>query len=75
MIKDRSRKTTGQVTDTAIGGCRNMIDMFSNCRNTIMAGCAVTDYTGVIENRTGKTGCAMTNTAVLGGGDMRRRLR
>lgn len=75
MIKDRSRKTAGQVTDTAIGGCRHMIDMLSNRRNTIMAGCAVTDYAGMIENRAGKTGCAMTNTAILGGGDMRWRLR
>lgn len=40
-----------------------------------MAGRAVTDYVGMIEDRAGKAGCAMTDTAILGGGDMRSRLR
>jgi hypothetical protein len=40
-----------------------------------MTGFAVADCPGMIENRTGKAGCIMTNTAILGGGDMRRRLR
>jgi len=75
MIKDRIGKTTGHVTDTAIGARRNMIDMLSDRRNTIMAGSAVTDYAGVIVNRAGKTVCIMTNSAILGGGDMRIRLR
>lgn len=74
MIIDRSGEATGYVTDTAIGGRRNMIGMFSDCLDTIMAGSAVTDYAGMIENRAGETGCVMTNTAVLAGDDMRRRL-
>lgn len=74
MIKDSSGKTAGYVTDTAVIGRRYMIDMLTDCRNTIVAGSAVTDYTGMIEYRAGETGCAMTNAAVLVGGDVRRRL-
>ena len=74
MIEDRSGKTAGYVADTAVIGRRYMIDMLTDCRNTIMAGSAVTDYAGMIEYRTGEAGCAMTNAAVLVGGDMRSRL-
>lgn len=75
MIEYRGCKATGQVTDTAIGGCRNMTDILTDCRNTIVTGRAVTGYAGMIEDRTGKTGCVMANTAILGGGDVSRRLR
>lgn len=75
MIKHHRGKTTGHVTDTAIGGRRHMIDRLSERRHTIMTGTAVTGDAGVIEYRAGKTGRAMTNTAILAGGDMRRRLR
>ena len=75
MIEHCSCKTTGQVTDTAIGGCRDMTHMLSDSRNSIVTGRAVTGYTGMIEDRPGKTGGAMANTAILGGRDMGRRLR
>ena len=75
MIEDRGCEAAGQVTNTAIGGCRNMAAMLSNCRNTIVTGRAVTDYAGMIEERTGKTGCVVADAAILAGGDMRRRLR
>lgn len=75
MIKDRGGKTAGYVTETAIVGRREMIDILSCCRNAVMAGCAVTDDVGMIENRAGKAGCIVANTAIFGGGDMRRRLR
>ncbi len=47
-----------------------MIDMLADCRNTVMAGSAVADYAGMIENCASKTGCVMTNAAILAGGDM-----
>lgn len=75
MIKDRSGKTTGNVTDAAIVGRRNMIVMLSNCRNTIMAGFAVADCAAMIENCAGETGCAVTNAAIFRGDDMRGRFR
>ncbi len=75
MIIDRCGKTAGYVTDTAISGCRNMIGVLSDRLDTIVAGPTVADYTGMIENRSGETGRAMTCTAIRAGDDMRRRLR
>lgn len=75
VIKDRIGKTAWHMTDTTIGGRRNMIGMLACCRNTVMAGSAVAVYAGMIENGAGKTVCIMTNAAILAGGDMCRRLR
>ncbi len=52
-----------------------MTAILTDRRNTIMTRRAVSDYTGMIEDRAAETGCAMANTAILGGDDMSRRLR
>jgi hypothetical protein len=75
MIILRTIEIAGNMTDTTIFGCRNMIVMHSGCRNAVVAGSAVADYPGMIESCASEFVCIMTNTAILGGGDMRSRFR
>ena len=76
MIILRSLKITGNVTDTTIFGGRNMIVMFSGCRNAVVAGSAVTDHPGMIESRACEfAGGAMTDAAILRSGNMCSRFR
>jgi len=51
-----------------------MVGVFAPCGNPIVAGRAATGDTRMIKHAGGKTADAMTDPAILGGGDMRGRL-
>ena len=60
------------MADTAIFCSRQVTDMFAQSGNPIVAGCAVTRDTRVIEYARSKTGNTMADPAILGGGYMSR---
>jgi hypothetical protein len=62
------------VTDAAIFRGGQVTGVFALGGNAIVAGGAVVHHAGVIEHAGGKTAYAMTHPAILGGGNVRRRL-
>lgn len=75
MIENRVREGSGDVADAAILCGGNMVGTFLRGRRccSVVAGCAVTDDTGVIKGGAGKVCGVVTDAAILTCGNMARR--
>jgi len=70
VIEHGVEKTAGDVTDAAILGGRQVIDVLADGRHAIMAGRAVVHDAGMIKHRGGKCRGAMAIGAIPGRGHM-----